>query len=147
MDHTVDGLHGENMVELYMQHKFALHLDGETAPFLVLPMQLLAGLVVLKPDTPNHQWFYDGLQPYEHFVPVKSDLSDLTTKIEWLRHNPDQAKKISENAQVFARYHFNPETVTKKFKKAFSHYHHEYRKGMVDEVYEGDGYTGHDDEL
>lgn len=92
MDHTVDGLHGENMVELYMQHKFALHLDGETAPFLVLPMQLLAGLVVLKPDTPNHQWFYDGLQPYVHFVPVKSDLSDLTTKIEWLRHNPDQAK-------------------------------------------------------
>jgi len=90
-------------------------------------MQLLAGMIVLKPETPNHQWFYDGLIPYKHYVPLKTDLSDLKTKIDWLRHNPRESKMISENAHIFARYHFNPEMITKKFKRAFSDYHYMYR--------------------
>ena len=75
-------------------------------------------MVVLKPDTPNYQWFYAGMQPYVHYVPVKSDLSDLLMKIDWLKHNEAEAKSISENAQLFARFHLNPEQVTKQFKKA-----------------------------
>jgi hypothetical protein len=98
-DNTLAGLHGESLVQLTMQHKYALHLDGETAPWLVLPMQLLAGMVVLKPDTPNHQWFYAGLVPYKHYIPVKSDLSDLLMKIDWLKHNEEEAKSISKHAQ------------------------------------------------
>merc|ERR1719498_1884193 len=81
--------------------------------------------------------------PYKHFVPVKSDLSDLKTKIDWLRHNTREAEKISENAQIFARYFLNPEMITKKFKKQFSEYHHMYRLGMPDDVLVDEGYTGH----
>jgi len=42
-----------------------------------------------------HQWFYDELVPWEHYVPVAHDLSDLFEKIDWLREHDDEARKIS----------------------------------------------------
>lgn len=46
-------------------------------------------------------WFRYA-EPFEHYVPVKSDLSDLIEKFQYLEDNPDIYEKISINAKEFA---------------------------------------------
>ena len=53
--------------------------------------------------TPNVQWYYGGLEPYRHFVPVKEDLSDLLEKIHWAETHDAEAKEIADRATEFTR--------------------------------------------
>ena len=54
----------------------------------------------------NNLWYSDKLVEYEHYVPVKHDLSDLIEKIEWCRNNDNKCKIISENAKKFYNTYF-----------------------------------------
>ena len=48
--------------------------------------------VILKQDSPYYEHFYKDLKPYEHYIPVKRDLSDLEEKIIWARENDDAVR-------------------------------------------------------
>lgn len=54
-------------------------------------------------DTVWYEWYYDLLQPWVHYVPVKRDFSDLAKKVEWLRANDDKARWINEQASLFVK--------------------------------------------
>ena len=43
------------------------------------------------------------LIPWVHYVPIKTDLSDLCEKIRWVKDNDDKARVIAENAHEFVR--------------------------------------------
>ena len=47
------------------------------------------------------QWFYDALKPYEHYIPIEKDVSDLIAKIEWARSHDAECIQISRNARRF----------------------------------------------
>ena len=64
--------------------------------------KLLLGCCILKVGTPFEQWFYRMLREWRHYVPVRPDLSDLVTQIEWVRSHPRQASDIAGEAQRFA---------------------------------------------
>ena len=36
--------------------------------------------------------------PWEHYIPVADDLSDLVARIEWLRADDDRARRLAESA-------------------------------------------------
>jgi hypothetical protein len=42
------------------------------------------------------------LKPYVHYVPIKSDFSDLKSKILWCQKNDNFCQKIAENARNLA---------------------------------------------
>jgi len=48
------------------------------------------------------QWYYDDLEPWVHYVPVKGDLSDLRDKIGWSAANGDECEKIAARGRAFA---------------------------------------------
>ncbi|TPX60469.1 hypothetical protein CcCBS67573_g08993 [Chytriomyces confervae] len=48
-------------------------------------------------------WWNARLKPWEHYVPVQVDFSDLEEKLEWLLWNDDKARQISINAQLVAK--------------------------------------------
>jgi hypothetical protein len=52
------------------------------------------------------EWFHADLEPFVHFVPVRSDLADLTERIRWVRDNPREARDMAERAHAFARERF-----------------------------------------
>ena len=64
---------------------------------------LLPGLL-FHHMTPTKDYFHDLLVPWEHYVPINTDLSDLREKYEWAESHPLEAKQISENGTRFARW-------------------------------------------
>jgi hypothetical protein len=53
-------------------------------------------------DSVYNLWFSYLLKPYVHYVPIKSDLSDLLKKINWCKKHNEKAKKIAANARELA---------------------------------------------
>ena len=53
--------------------------------------------------TPTKDYIHDHLLPWLHYVPVKSDLSDLMEKLDWAETHPADAMKIAAKATEFMR--------------------------------------------
>merc|ERR1719291_1425129 len=54
--------------------------------------------------TPTKDWFHDLLVPWEHYIPVAADLSDLHRNYIWAEHHPAEAKRIAEQGTQLARW-------------------------------------------
>ena len=81
-------------------HKYILYLDGHVSAFR-LSYELSMKSVVLIPVSKYHLWFSKLLIPFEHFVPVKHDLSDLIDVISWCKNNDSKCQQIALNAFEF----------------------------------------------
>lgn len=86
------------------RYKYQIDIDGNTNAWAGLFQKLLSESAVLKVESPYgfRQWYYDQLIPWEHFVPVKSDMGDLVEKTRWLIANDDQAKAIGQSGAKLA---------------------------------------------
>ena len=86
------------------RYKYQIDIDGNTNAWAGLFQKLLSGSAVIKVKSPYdfQQWYYDKLIPWEHYVPVKSDMSDLVEKTRWLIENDDKAKAIGESGANLA---------------------------------------------
>lgn len=81
-------------------YKYIINVDGHVSAFR-LSMELSMGSVILLIDSPWKIWYRDMLVPYEHYVPVKEDMSDLIDQIKWCRENDEKCRKITQNALQF----------------------------------------------
>jgi len=62
---------------------------------------------VFKQASSHTDWFFSLLKPYQHFVPVKADLSDLVSLLRWGNANKDTAALLSFGQHGLAFYeHF-----------------------------------------
>jgi hypothetical protein len=84
--------------------KFAVDIDGFTNAWSNFMQRLKLGCCILKVDSQFGftQWYYDQIRPWEHYVPIRADLSDLHQQIDWVRSNDAQAAEIAANGQRFA---------------------------------------------
>lgn len=81
--------------------KYYVNLDGVVLGGRMTKLLSLGGVVL------QHQAGYvehiDALmKPYEHYVPIEYDLSDLVAKVQWLQNNDAEAKRIAENGRKLA---------------------------------------------
>ena len=85
--------------------KYAIDIDGYSNTWTNFLLRLHFGCCVLKVESQQgfSQWYYDRIRPWEHFVPVKADMSDLVEKIDWARSHDAEARRIAKNGQAFAR--------------------------------------------
>ena len=47
-------------------------------------------------------YFHKDLIPYHHYIPVKTDLSDLLEQIDWIKQNEEKSLEIANNAFNYA---------------------------------------------
>ena len=87
----------------HIKYKYQLLIDGNTCTYPRAIWQLFSNSVVLKQSSDAVQWFYGALRPYEHYLPVNSDMSNLIDVIQWAIDHDDEALAISHRAQEFAR--------------------------------------------
>ncbi|XP_069826838.1 protein O-glucosyltransferase 2 isoform X2 [Dendropsophus ebraccatus] len=86
----------------FFKYKYQILIDGTVAAYR-MPYLLVGNSVILKQDSIYYEHFYNELQPWKHYVPFKKDLSDLLEKIQWVKDHDEEAKKIAEAGQEFAR--------------------------------------------
>jgi hypothetical protein len=95
----------------HLKYKYLVDIDGGSCTFERYFWLLLSNSVTLKQMTPNRQWFYGCLKPYEHFIPVKEDLSDLREQICWAKEHDEEARRIADNATEFVKNNLSPEDI------------------------------------
>ncbi|KAJ7444043.1 glycosyl transferase family 90-domain-containing protein [Mycena latifolia] len=95
------GISGGAPQENIYKYKYALDVDGMTYSGRFLGL-LASGSLVFKATVFN-EYFNDWLRPYEHYIPVRPDLSDLLEKIEWAQSYDGEARAIQARGQEMAR--------------------------------------------
>ncbi|MBV9783367.1 MAG: hypothetical protein JO264_06065 [Acidisphaera sp.] len=85
-------------------YKFNIDIDGNTNSWPGLFSKLCAGSPVLKVQSAGgfRQWYYERLTPWENFVPVQADMSDLIEKVAWLACHDEIACQIGRNGAQLA---------------------------------------------
>jgi hypothetical protein len=68
-----------------------------------LKLLLHSGRPVFIQERPWREWFFSDLQPWEHYVPVDRDLSNLIANLERLRADPALERRIGESGRAFAK--------------------------------------------
>ena len=88
----------------HARYRYLIDIDGVANAWGFFE-KLMLGSCILKVSSPFEQWFYKEVKEWEHFVPVREDLSDLIEKIRWCREHGEQARMIGEAGQKFAISH------------------------------------------
>ena len=100
------GFIGDRLPEAsWLGRKYAIDVDGTVNTWRNLFIRLLYGCCVLKVESQLgfRQWYHERLRPFEHYVPVKPDMSDLLEQWEWAMAHDAEARQIAANGQALAR--------------------------------------------
>jgi hypothetical protein len=83
------------------QYKYVINVEGHVAAYR-LTLELGSGACVLLAASKYKMWFSNMIKPWVHFVPLKSDLSDIVDKIKWCKSHDAKCQEIAANSQAFA---------------------------------------------
>lgn len=84
----------------FLKYRYQVDVDGFANAWISCFTKLASHAVTLKISSSLRQWYYSQLSPWQHFIPVQADASDLIEIIEWLRAHDSEAHAIAENAFV-----------------------------------------------
>ena len=98
-----------NRVPLHVQQerfRYIVTVDGHSGADRVAAL-MGGNQCVLKVDAPWHAlspdtWATQRLHAWEHYVPVSRALTDLSTRLAWLRQNKDAGRRMRENCARWA---------------------------------------------
>ena len=90
-----------SLSEQEMKYKYILHIDGHVSAFR-LSMLLSLNCVILIVESKWKLWYSDLLVPYEHYIPIKENLSDIYEQIQWCKEHDEMCELIAYNAMEFA---------------------------------------------
>ena len=122
MNATFGGLKSPMPMPEQMQYKFVASLDGN-GPCSGRIEKLLSGnSVVFKADSDRIEFYYEGIKPNVHFVPIRSNMTDLTEHLEYAFKHDDEMKKIASNMYEFSQGNLNFESVACYMKNLFEEY-------------------------
>lgn len=117
------GLFGNRILfKEFLSAKYLPTLDGVCCASPALQWRLLANCVPFKQESDQVQWFYRCLKPYEHYIPVKNDLSDLIDQIEWAKEHDAECRQIAERGTQFAHANLMMEDIYLYFYLALKKY-------------------------
>jgi hypothetical protein len=103
LDFEAAGIFGHYAAEEeWVKYRAIVDVDGNFATN-GLPWRVLSGSVLFRVNSSNHGWIESLLEPYVHFLPLRSDLSDLSAATR-LASTTDKAEvamleTIAQNAK------------------------------------------------
>jgi hypothetical protein len=84
-----------------LAHKGILILEGNDVSS-GLKWALLSQSVVLMPAPEYTSWAMEELlEPWMHYIPLKSDLSNVEEMVQWMLDHPAEAQRISQRATLW----------------------------------------------
>lgn len=88
--------------EVLAERKYLVDLDGNGWSSRLLG-QLALGCVIFKVEPLYYEFFWSLLIPYVHYVPIRRDMSDLVSQIEYARAHDEEMQAIAMAARDFLR--------------------------------------------
>jgi len=82
----------------FLKYKYLLDVDGMVNAWSAFFWKLGSNSVILKLESHWEEWYYDQIQPWVHYIPVKGDASDLYEKYLWAETNETKVLEIIRNA-------------------------------------------------
>ena len=112
----------KNFIPLIDHYRWSILIDIEGQGYSGRLKYLLYSRRPLLIIENNWKEFWQhGLKPMVHYIPVKSDLSDLVEKTEMLLNDANLQKEIAKNALNYARKNITRETAYKQIESVFKH--------------------------
>ena len=96
-------------VKDHFQYKYLIDIDGNSCTYSRFFWLLLSNCLTLKQVTENIQWYYKGISPWQHYIPIKADMSDLLEKLAQVGSENDRCLAIIAQANDFAKKNLNQE--------------------------------------
>jgi len=93
---------GKLSPEQQSNYKYLINADGHVSAFrLSLELSMRCCILLVESSQKWKMWFSDMLEPYVHYVPIKADLSDLISQLQWCLKNDDKCEKMAHNSLNF----------------------------------------------
>lgn len=97
-------------IQKHLRSRFILAPEGNDVA-TNLKWVLASNSVPLMPHPTMVSWFLEHLLvPFEHYVPLARDASDVMTQHQWCLDHPDECRRIAENGKRFMETFQDPET-------------------------------------
>jgi len=115
--------HGEPMtIAEQLDHKLLLSVEGNDVAS-GLKWMMASQSCVLMPEPTVESWFCETfLEPWEHYVPLKPDLSDVEKKVDWCLSHPRETQQIASQGAQFAKKFLSATTEDRLFTKIVTWY-------------------------
>lgn len=104
---------GDLSREKQMHSKFILCIEGADIS-TSFGWALASHCVAIHPYPFLYEvWYFEGLKPWVHFIPIALDGSDLSLVIEWCRHHLSECETMAETSRRYMNRMCDPCTLTK----------------------------------
>lgn len=82
-----------------------------------LKMFFFSKRVIFLVDRPYKEWFYQYLEPWKHYIPVKRNLSNLLEQLDIIKNDTKLEQYINESAFEFAQKYLTRDAALARFKE------------------------------
>ncbi len=86
--------------EDHLKYKYLISIDGARCAWERLIWHLHSNSLTFKNESTQVQWFYKGIAPYVHYIPIQNEAS-LLTALDWAKTHPIEVQSTIENASKF----------------------------------------------
>ena len=104
--------------------RYVVHVEGNGGWSDRLKHLLLSGALVLKQAMGVAEFFEPLLEPWRHYVPVSSTLTNLSRAVRWARENDQTAAQIASDAAALVEEVLSPAALAFYMEELFVQYAH-----------------------
>lgn len=104
----------------FTQYQNVVVIDGIGSAFRIPSHFAGSQTVVLLSEC--EQWYSDKLKPWFHYIPLKSDFSNLGNIVSFLQEKPEKSREIGRRARSFFDEHLSLKPTIEYLERAFSKY-------------------------
>ncbi|KAG8522011.1 Protein O-glucosyltransferase 1, partial [Galemys pyrenaicus] len=95
----------------HCKYKYLFNFRGVAASFRFKHL-FLCGSLVFHVGDEWLEFFYPQLKPWVHYIPVKTDLSNVQELLQFVKANDDVAQEIAERGSQFIMNHLQMDDIT-----------------------------------
>ncbi len=94
-----------------LAYRYIVDVDGFARTWDAWAWKMMSGSTVLAVASPWVSFFSEQFSPWQHYVPINNDCSDLAEKLEWCRNHAAECAAIAGRAGERASVVYDPATV------------------------------------
>lgn len=91
-----------------IRYKHILDVDGEVRTWDAWAWKARSGSVLISQASIWETFFTRQFRPWDHFVPVENDFSDLGEKLAWCAEHDAECRQIAQRARAHAARIYDP---------------------------------------